>query len=1008
MKIFRISNQQKINKFLIEDNIIKLFIKKFEKQMGNIWNSLETRSKKDSKEKNKIKRESNENEINEFIQKKFLNNIDKKLSKNYYISKNDIDLNQLQNNDNPDIQQIFRQYSHDELENELTKKINQNKKEVFNEWWNYLNENNYSPAFIYIIIHSFFLSDQKGQQTPPQSLNVAALNITFDKVIQENITNPEKIRNEYRTQKIKKQQGKELEDGWIKIPGKKEDPDNLDENADLLSDISCTSTWCIAGKETAKTYLEQGNFHILIDNGKAEVSLRTEGTSEIVEISGNLDENQQNVDPKYSEKIVDYVENNSELDSNSKKLKRFNDIASLNKDFDDEKAKEVAQQLVKNDYSSFKFLNEENQEHKYIQQVIDKKVNKAYIDFKESPDSVFYIIEETFGSGYGEQPETDIPNKIYENFPSDLLMGIIFSEENGYFPIEILRKDKVKNNIDDVDDWIKILKNIDVENYRPIPENLYDEITIDEWVDILENNHNYSKLMIEMKDDILKQIDKDKLYEIILNTSDIAVIPSWLDLNKQQLTNIYALKKTIVNENGNVIKKEDFLSELEIDNINKLQAIIILMRFKDRFFSYEELMNKIDYVDGKTLDDLNKYSKIGIEKILHFLTVYDLLNREVVLHYLKNYGQMTRSSFREEFIQFLSHQEVADYLVDSVINKNKTISFSVVKHIKEKPQLYKTILQEIYKNPLKALDNVTNWGGGFTGFVRFSDLIEIILDSSFYSLEEKRKTIEYINSSTLCKMNNDEIKSFYIKNTTESSVEIYHTIKDCIEEDDYQIVSKKFEKEVSSITKISALIDVNNFNNYYLSKLLNFIRDVPLSFDAYKKLFILSVESLKNNKKRLVDIEELLSSLIEKMGANILLNDQDLLKGLFYIIRSFSGPGFLSKYPEIFNSEKLKNIVKKYFKNYTKYTPINSSIISDIYFLLQRKKFFNIKDIIDILKVYQSRGEGVKNYLYIFNENDKKEIINALDINDPLDINGSFYSQSSNWYKIITFNKIYS
>ena len=38
MKIFRISNQQKINRFLIEDNILKLFIKKFEKQMGGVWN----------------------------------------------------------------------------------------------------------------------------------------------------------------------------------------------------------------------------------------------------------------------------------------------------------------------------------------------------------------------------------------------------------------------------------------------------------------------------------------------------------------------------------------------------------------------------------------------------------------------------------------------------------------------------------------------------------------------------------------------------------------------------------------------------------------------------------------------------------------------------------------------------------------------------------------------------------------------------------------------------------
>jgi len=92
---------------------------------------------------------------------------------------------------------------------------------------------------------------------------------------------------------------------WIKIPSKGNDPENFEKNVGKLKTLSHRS-WCTKTTH-AKKYLEKGDFHVYLENGKPKVGIRFIG-NEIEEIQGEL--NNSVIPVKYLNVIEDYIKEN--------------------------------------------------------------------------------------------------------------------------------------------------------------------------------------------------------------------------------------------------------------------------------------------------------------------------------------------------------------------------------------------------------------------------------------------------------------------------------------------------------------------------------------------------------------------------------------------------------------------------------------------------------------------------------------------------------------------------
>ena len=106
----------------------------------------------------------------------------------------------------------------------------------------------------------------------------------------------------------------ETETKWIKIPSKGNDPENFEKNVGKLKTLSHRS-WCTKTTH-AEEYLEQGDFHVYLENGKPKAGIRFINNN-IEEIQGEL--NNSAIPVKYLDMIESYVKEN---DFNTTKVEK--------------------------------------------------------------------------------------------------------------------------------------------------------------------------------------------------------------------------------------------------------------------------------------------------------------------------------------------------------------------------------------------------------------------------------------------------------------------------------------------------------------------------------------------------------------------------------------------------------------------------------------------------------------------------------------------------------------
>ena len=220
------------------------------------------------------------------------------------------------------------------------------RKALIKEWGDYLTKENdaYNNTAGLLVMSAITKDLEPNNDELPPCLNKGVLADVMSKVDNgENIN----ILKDYKT-KLRNQYFEETDTGevgkkWIEIPSKEHDPENFEKNVDKLKTLS-HKNWC-THSFNAEPYLSEGDFHILLDNGKPRLGVRFYEDT-ITEIQGV--QNNSQIPLEYFEDAKAHVEkNNYELDYRA--IDEFED-AEIKKE-ECEEAKKVLQPAIeKNDF----------------------------------------------------------------------------------------------------------------------------------------------------------------------------------------------------------------------------------------------------------------------------------------------------------------------------------------------------------------------------------------------------------------------------------------------------------------------------------------------------------------------------------------------------------------------------------------------------------------------------------------------------------------------------------
>ena len=192
------------------------------------------------------------------------------------------------------------------------------RKATVNDWYSYLSDSNgayFENKPLQLLILSSITSGLKenNDKTPPV-LNGGALANTITFMEEELSKNPKeklsflkiynsKLQEMYASISYESYTGKGV---WVAIPSYEHDKENFNSNVDKLKALSHPN-WCTASTQ-AEPYLEKGDFHIYIVDGKPKVGIRMVG-DKIAEIQGQRNNSQ--IPLLYSEEIRRYAQENN-------------------------------------------------------------------------------------------------------------------------------------------------------------------------------------------------------------------------------------------------------------------------------------------------------------------------------------------------------------------------------------------------------------------------------------------------------------------------------------------------------------------------------------------------------------------------------------------------------------------------------------------------------------------------------------------------------------------------
>ena len=191
------------------------------------------------------------------------------------------------------------------------------RKAMLNEWFNYVTKENatYNKSHQLIILSAIIKDLNPNNDKLPPVLNRGALAECIDELDAKLKENP-KYCFDFNKMYSNKLQEFYLDDNintgetatkWVVIPSKAHDSDNFEKNIDKLKTLSHRS-WCTKSRG-AKTYLEQGDFHIYLENGKPKLGLAFNNQGMLYEIEG--EKNNRKIPVKYLEILENYIKENN-------------------------------------------------------------------------------------------------------------------------------------------------------------------------------------------------------------------------------------------------------------------------------------------------------------------------------------------------------------------------------------------------------------------------------------------------------------------------------------------------------------------------------------------------------------------------------------------------------------------------------------------------------------------------------------------------------------------------
>ncbi len=192
------------------------------------------------------------------------------------------------------------------------------RKATVQDWYSYLSDKNgayFENKPLQLLILSSITNGLKenNDKTPPV-LNGGALANTIKHIEEELSKNPKeklsflkiynsKLQEIYASIDYESRTSKGV---WVAIPSYEHDKENFNSNVDKLKALSHPN-WCTASTQ-AEPYLEKGDFHVYIVDGKPKVGIRMVG-DKIAEIQGQRNNSQ--IPLLYSEEIKKYTQENN-------------------------------------------------------------------------------------------------------------------------------------------------------------------------------------------------------------------------------------------------------------------------------------------------------------------------------------------------------------------------------------------------------------------------------------------------------------------------------------------------------------------------------------------------------------------------------------------------------------------------------------------------------------------------------------------------------------------------
>ena len=187
---------------------------------------------------------------------------------------------------------------------------------MLNDWFNYVTKENatYNKSHQLIILSAITKDLNPNNDKMPPVLNRGALAECVDELDARLKENPKQCFDFNKMYSNKLQEfyldsdinTGETDTKWVVIPSKAHDSDNFEKNIDKLKTLSHRS-WCTKSRG-AKYYLEQGDFHIYLENGKPKLGLAFNNQGMLYEIEG--EKNNRKIPVKYLETLENYIKDN--------------------------------------------------------------------------------------------------------------------------------------------------------------------------------------------------------------------------------------------------------------------------------------------------------------------------------------------------------------------------------------------------------------------------------------------------------------------------------------------------------------------------------------------------------------------------------------------------------------------------------------------------------------------------------------------------------------------------